>query len=91
MGYSREEQETTMVFCNETKLWSVYTTVPKHIRKLTKITDVLTLETEEGRPLAIKCTLTEKQVSMKAERNMSEEQREAAAERLKIAREKGNE
>lgn len=90
MGYSREEQETTMVFCNESKKWSVYSTVPKHIRKLAKLTEIIGVDFEDGNPIAIKCELTEKQVSMKAERIMSEEQKQLAAERLKAAREKGN-
>lgn len=34
MTYSREEQETTLVFDNSTGQWNVYSTVPKHIRKL---------------------------------------------------------
>ncbi|MDN4525346.1 hypothetical protein [Fictibacillus fluitans] len=87
MGYSREEQETTMVFDNSTGKWSVYSTVPKHIRKLSNLTEISVLETEEGRPLAIKCTLSEKQVSMKQVRVMSEEQKQAAADRMKKARE----
>lgn len=86
MGYSREEQETTMVFCNETKEWSVYSTVPKHIRKLTQITTISKEELEDGRIIAVKCKLSEKQVSMKNVRVMSEEQRQKAAERLAKAR-----
>ena len=34
MGYSRDEQETSLVFDNSTGDWTVYSTVPKHIRKL---------------------------------------------------------
>jgi len=82
MGYSREEQETTLVFDNSTGKWSVYTNVPKHIRKLAKLTEILTLESENDKPIAIKCVLNEKQVSMKKERVMSEEQRAKAAERM---------
>ena len=33
MGYSRDEQETSLVFDNSTGEWTVYSTVPKHIRK----------------------------------------------------------
>jgi hypothetical protein len=86
MAYSRDEQETTLVFDNSTGQWSVYSTVPKHIRKLSNLCELLTLEEEDGRPIAVKGVLNEKQVSMKKERVMSEEQREAAAERLAKAR-----
>lgn len=86
MGYSREEQETTLVFDYSTGEWSVYSTVPKHIRKLSKLCDLKTLESEDGRPIAVQGTLTEKQVSMKKERVMSEEQRIKASERLSKAR-----
>lgn len=86
MAYSKEEQETTLVFDYSTGLWNVYSTVPKHIRKLSKLTELITLESEDGRPIAVKGTLTEKQVSMKQERVISDEQRQKAAERLSKAR-----
>lgn len=86
MGYSKEEQETSLVFDNSTGKWSIYSTVPKHIRKLSKLTEIIVLEFEGDRPIAIKGTLTEKQVSMKKERVMSEEQRKEAAERLNRTR-----
>jgi hypothetical protein len=86
MAYSREEQETTLVFDNSTGLWSVYSTVPKHIRKLAKITEIISLERENGKPISVKATLSEKQVSMKPVRVISEEQKQKAAERLSKAR-----
>lgn len=82
MGYSRDEQETSLVFDNSTGKWTVYSTVPKHIRKLSNLTELLVLEVEDGRPIAVKGELNEKQVSMKKERVMSEEQRQQAGERL---------
>ncbi|PGE86761.1 hypothetical protein COM55_07715 [Bacillus pseudomycoides] len=86
MAYSREEQETTMVFDNSTGQWSVYSTVLKHIRKLTNLCELKTLEEENGRPIAVKGVLQEKQVTMKQLRVMTEEQRQKAAERLSKAR-----
>lgn len=86
MSYSREEQETTMVFCNESKKWIVYSSVPKHIRKLKEITGVFEEIIEDGRIISLKCELTQKQVSMRKERVVSEEQRQKAAERLAKAR-----
>ena len=90
MAYSREEQETTLVFDNSTGQWMVYSTVPKHIRKLTNLCELKTLEEEDGRPIAVKGVLQEKQVTMKQLRVMSEEQRQQAAERLAKARANNN-
>jgi hypothetical protein len=86
MGYTREEQETTLVFDNSTGVWSVYSTVPKHIRKLANLTELITLESENDRPIAVKGKLTEKQVSMKKERVMTEEQKERQSQALAKAR-----
>lgn len=89
MGYSRDEQETSLVFDNSTGDWTVYSTVPKHIRKLSNLTELIVLENEDGRPIAVRGTLGEKQVSMKnlpKKRVMTEEQRQLAAERLSKAR-----
>ncbi|MEM5592771.1 hypothetical protein AAHH67_15380 [Niallia circulans] len=82
MMYSRDEQETTLVYDNGTGMWSVYSTCPKHIRKLAELTDLEILDNEDGRPTAVKGLLNEKQVSMKKERVMSEEQRQAMSERM---------
>ncbi|WEG13971.1 hypothetical protein PU629_06280 [Pullulanibacillus sp. KACC 23026] len=83
LGYSKEEQETTLVFNNEDRTWSVYSTVPKHIRKLQKITQIKCQEVQDGKILAVKATLSEKQVSMKKEIVWSEERKNAASKRLK--------
>ncbi|MEX0417514.1 hypothetical protein [Bacillus sp. C30] len=88
MAYSREEQETTLVFETNTGQWSVYSTVSKHIRKLSNLCELQTLEEEGGQSIAVKGVLQEKQVSMKQVRVMSEEQRRKAAERLAKVREK---
>lgn len=88
MGYSKEEQETTLVFDYSTGEWIVYSTVPKHIRKLANLCELETVESENGRQIAVKGVLSEKMVSMKklTNRVMSEEQKQKAAERLKQAR-----
>jgi len=86
MAYSREEQETTLIFDYSTGEWMVYSTVPKHIRKLTNLCELKTLEEEDGRPIAVKGVLQEKQVAMKNLRVMTEEQKQKAAERLSKAR-----
>ena len=56
MGYTREEMETTCVYDYLTKTWIVYTRVPTHITKLTKIADPVWTETEpdvHGKPRII--------------------------------------
>lgn len=88
MGYSREEQETTLVFDNSTGDWSVYSTVPKHIRKLSNLCELNVLESEDGRPIAVRGILSEKQVSMKKQRVLTDAQRQAAAKRLAEVRSK---
>ncbi|MBG9832142.1 hypothetical protein [Bacillus wiedmannii] len=82
MAYSREEQETTLVFEASTGQWNVYSSVPKHIRKLSNLCGLQVLEEEDGQPVSVKGVLQEKQVSMVKIRVMSEEQKQKAAERL---------
>lgn len=89
MGYSKEEQETNLNFDYSTGLWTAYSTVPKHIRKLQKIAQVKVLESENDRPIAVQASLTEKQVSMKMIRVLSEEAKAKAVERgLNLAKSK---
>lgn len=80
MGYSRDEQETVLIYSDGE--WSVYSTVPKHIRKFLEIAEMEILEYEGDRPIAIKGKLSERNISIKKERNLSEEQRRKIAERL---------
>jgi hypothetical protein len=87
MGYNADERETVLVFNDKEKIWDVYSTVGKHIRKLLELGDMEVLESEDDRPIAVKGKLTEKQISMRKVRTMSEEQRLAIGERLKNARE----
>lgn len=80
MGYSRDEQETVLVYSDGK--WSVYSTVPKHIRKFLDIAEMEVLEYEDNRPIAIKGKLSERNISIKKERNLSEEEKRRIAERL---------
>lgn len=80
MGYSRDEQETVLVYSDGK--WSVYSTVPKHIRKFLDIAEMEVLEYEGNRPIAIKGKLSERNISIKKERNLSEEEKRRIAERL---------
>jgi len=87
MAYSKSEQETVLVYEAETNTWSAFSTVPKHIRKLQSIADVTLTENDaNGNPVAAKATLTAKQVSMKKERVLTEEQREEMSARMRNLR-----
>lgn len=86
MGYSKEEMETVLTFNYADGEWDVYSSVPKHIRKLMSIGDFIILEHENDRPIAIRGCLKEKQVSMKKERVLTEEQRQKAVERAEKMR-----
>lgn len=89
--YSVKEQETVLTYDNETKEWSAYSCVPKHIRKLIEIVgeeNVTVIESDnDGNSLAVKCTLQEKNVSIKRLRTYSEDQKREMAERMRAIRE----
>lgn len=94
MGYSKEEQETALVFEAETGEWMGYSCYPPHITKIVKLLGIENVKAtyEEGResPIDIKFKLKGNQVSFRQgnKRQMSEEQKQKAAERLAKAREK---
>lgn len=58
--YEKEEQETVIVYEPATKLWDIYTTVPKHINRLKSEAIATILETEtdtEGKTIALRIKL----------------------------------
>jgi hypothetical protein len=89
MGYSKEEQETTLVYSAEENEWVGYSCYSPHITKIVKLLGIENVDAnyEEGResPLTIKFKLKSNQVSFRKgeKREMSEEQREKAAERMR--------
>ena len=89
MGYIKEEQETTLVFSAEENEWIGYSCYSPHITKIVKLLGIENIEAEyeEGResPLSIKFKLKSNQVSFRKgeKREMSEEQREKAASRMR--------
>ncbi|MBL4951005.1 hypothetical protein JK635_01965 [Neobacillus sp. YIM B02564] len=89
MGYSKEEQETTLVYSAEDNEWIGYSCYSPHITKIVKLLGIenIDAEYEEGResPLNIKFKMKFNQVSFRKgeKRKISEEQREKAAERMK--------
>lgn len=92
--YPRSEQETVLVFDRETGEWTAYSCVPTHIRKLLAIAPVYTVLdlAESGDPLAVRATLSAKQVRMVAEpqrRDLTDEQRAEIAARLRANRPNG--
>lgn len=55
--YDKEEQETVIIYEPETKLWDIYTTVPKHINRLKNdyIATISGSETDgEGKTIALR-------------------------------------
>ncbi|PEC65617.1 hypothetical protein [Bacillus toyonensis] len=55
--YDKEEQETVIVFEPATNSWDIYTTVPKHIKRLKNdyIASVLQVEKDsEGKTIAVR-------------------------------------
>ncbi|AJH60071.1 hypothetical protein FOC75_29165 (plasmid) [Bacillus cereus] len=55
--YEKEEQETVIVYEQSSKLWDIYSTVPKHIKRLenSPIASVFKLEKDsEGKTIALR-------------------------------------
>ncbi|MDV5069582.1 hypothetical protein [Bacillus sp. W1] len=55
--YDKEEQETVIVYEQSSKLWDIYSTVPKHIKRLenSPIASVFKLEKDsEGKTIALR-------------------------------------
>ena len=84
---AREELETIILFDNLLKKWHISTDVPSHIRKYKDLLIDCKLTEENGEITYIEGWL-EGTVSVQKKRVLSEEQRLAAAERLKAARQK---
>lgn len=83
MGYARAEMETTCVYDHVSKEWTVYTCVPNHLTKLSKIKEPYWTETEpdiHGNPRVIagKWRLNRSQVrfAKMIERAIDEEENE---------------
>lgn len=55
--YEKEEQETVILYDPSSKLWDIYTTVPKHIKRLetAHIATVFKIETDlEGKTIGLR-------------------------------------
>lgn len=84
--YPNDEKETTCMYDYATGKWTVYTCVPSHITRLSKLAEPFWKEERDGRLIAGKWLLDAKQVKFGNPRKVSEEQRQAAAERLRKSR-----
>lgn len=92
---SREERETILIYEEEVDQWHIYTDVPKHARKYEKYIDVNKnhrkgYSVNGGQLAMIDGYVTGGNVGINKKRNitMTEEQKEAARERMKKIREK---
>ncbi|EMT54780.1 hypothetical protein I532_04210 [Brevibacillus borstelensis AK1] len=89
--YPRNEQETVLTFDRETNEWTAYSCVPAHVRRIIAIApDYSVLDhPESGEPLAVRATLTAKQVRIVTKpkpRELTDEQRAEIAARLRSKR-----
>lgn len=90
MGYSSEEQEVNINKERLSDTFNVYANDSTFLTKLLKIAEPIDPEYENGRIISAKFKLNANQVSFRKaskKREMTEEQRLAAAERLRKARE----
>ncbi len=87
MGYSRIERETTIIFNEEESTASVWTCSPMTMRKLDKLCDELPdtyrCVLVDDKAQAKRYEMPKKLVSFRKPKVMSEEQREATAERMR--------
>ncbi|MGK4040926.1 hypothetical protein AB0Y20_01395 [Heyndrickxia oleronia] len=90
MSYSSEEQEININKERLSDKFHIYTNDSTWLTKLLKIAEPIDPEFENGRIISAKFELQANQVSLRKpskKREMTDEQRKAAAERLRKARE----
>lgn len=99
-GYTRDERETVILYSELDNAWSISTNVRKHITKLQKRSDLYKVIREEkdeetGRTIYIEVLVDDlANVTLspfprpKVKREMTEEERKAASERMRLMREK---
>lgn len=89
MNYPNEEKETTCVFDYTDNKWEVYSCVPRHITRLSKIAEPYWTEKDGDRVTAAKWKLKGTQVRFameKEKRVLTEEQKEVLRERVRNMR-----
>jgi hypothetical protein len=86
-GYARDTQETVISFQNWDNTWHFYSNCPKHIRKWSNLVDTTSTEkNDQGDVVLLNGTITDANVQIVKKRQLTPEQRELAAKRLKEAR-----
>ncbi len=88
MSYSAEERESSFVCNDETKTWDCYVLMPTVITKFRKAGFEPTEVKSDGAHVYRGIPFSSISIRSKSTRVMSDEQRIAASERLKKAREK---
>lgn len=88
MKYTLEERETVLVYDDITKNWKVYSNVPKHIRKFSKLCELDVLDGTIDKPIAIECTLQQKNITFRKPVEYTEEERSEKARVFKERMEK---
>ena len=89
MPATREEQETILSYDCLLDEWHFYSNTPKHCRKWVAVVEVTKQVEEDGRLIEIEGTI-QGNVIIQKKRVLTEGQRQATAERLRLAREEMN-
>lgn len=87
---SVQEQETVIVIGEDDKMAKVYSSSPRWIKKLDKVMERSRVHKQKRSIVAVEYEVPEKyiKVTKPRKRNMTDEQKAAASERLKKARSK---
>lgn len=81
-----EERETCCTFDYATKQWKVWSNIPKHINKMKKLGWAMVREDSYGTTFAAPENAMRFASPVRSTRKMTDEQKAAAAERLRLAR-----
>ena len=82
----RHEQESIISYDSVTKQWHYYSDVPAHNRKWQHVIDPERITVEDNGTISLLEGTVTGSVSISKKRQMTEEQRQAAAERLAASR-----
>lgn len=81
----RNEQETLITYDGDQRSWYFYSDNPTHCRKRLPVVKPSRTEEEDGRLIVLEGEIIGN-VSISKKRQLTEEQKQATAERLKMAR-----
>ena len=83
MPYTIQETETVIGLCHGEKAWDVYTSIPRHVIKFRKLAAKWGAEIKEIHEGGIRVKLPLKAISFRMPRELTPEQKEAAAARMR--------